>query len=46
MFCYRDEYYNPDTEKKGGLELIISKARNGETGIIELRFEKAFQRII
>ena len=30
MFCYRDEYYNPETEKKGILELIIGKARNGE----------------
>lgn len=46
MFCYRDEYYNPETEKKGILELIIGKARNGETGIVDLRFEKAFQKII
>ncbi len=36
MFLYRDEYYDPDTEKKNIGELIISKHRNGSTGTIEL----------
>ncbi len=35
-FLYRDEYYNPDTEKKNVAELLISKHRNGSTGTIEL----------
>ena len=35
-FLYRDEYYNPDTEKKNIAELIIAKQRNGPTGTIEL----------
>lgn len=36
MFLYRDEYYNPDTDKKNQAELIISKQRNGSTGNIDL----------
>ena len=36
MFLYRDEYYNPDTEKKNIVEVIVAKQRNGATGSIEL----------
>ncbi len=36
MFLYRDEYYNPDTEKKNIAEVIVAKQRNGATGSIEL----------
>lgn len=36
MFLYRDEYYNPDTEKKNIGEVIIAKHRNGSTGTVEL----------
>ncbi|HYE82670.1 MAG TPA: replicative DNA helicase [Clostridia bacterium] len=36
MFIYRDEYYNPTTEKKGFAEIIIAKNRDGETGTVEL----------
>lgn len=35
-FLYRDEYYNPDTEKRNIAELIIAKQRNGPTGTVEL----------
>ncbi len=35
-FLYRDEYYNPDTDKKNIAEVIISKQRNGPTGTVEL----------
>lgn len=35
-FLYRDEYYNPESEKKGLAELIIAKQRNGPTGTVEL----------
>ena len=37
-FLYRDEYYNPDTLKKGHAEVIIAKQRNGSTGTVELVF--------
>ena len=36
MFLYRDEYYNPDTEKKNLAEVIVAKQRSGSTGTIEL----------
>jgi len=36
VFLYRDEYYNPDTEKQNIAEVIIAKQRNGPTGTVEL----------
>lgn len=36
MFLYRDDYYNPETDKKNIAELIIAKHRNGSTGTVEL----------
>jgi len=37
-FIYREELYDPETEKKGLAELHIAKHRNGPTGVITLRF--------
>lgn len=36
MFLYRDDYYNPDTEKKNIAEVIVAKHRSGSTGTVEL----------
>lgn len=36
MFLYRDDYYNPDTEKKNVAEVILAKHRSGSTGTVEL----------
>ncbi len=36
MFLYRDDYYNPDSEKKNIAEVIMAKHRSGATGTIEL----------
>ena len=36
MFIYRDDYYNPDTEKKGIAGINIAKQRNGPIGTIDL----------
>ncbi len=36
MFLYRDEYYNPDSEKKNLAEIIVAKQRSGSTGSVEL----------
>lgn len=36
MFLYRDEYYNPETEKKNISECIIAKFRSGSVGTVEL----------
>ncbi|MGL6340598.1 MAG: replicative DNA helicase, partial [Waterburya sp.] len=41
IFAYRDEYYNPDTIRENILELILAKARHGDTGKIELLFDKS-----
>ncbi len=38
MFLYRDDYYNPETERKNIAEVIIAKHRNGSTGTVELRW--------
>ena len=37
-FLYRDEYYNPDTLKRGHAEVIIAKQRNGPVGTVELAY--------
>ena len=36
MFLYRDDYYNPETEKKNIAEVILAKNRAGSTGTTEL----------
>lgn len=47
-FIYREDYYNPDTERKNITDILIRKHRNGPIGSIELYFNKdkqAFQDI-
>ncbi|WP_017741201.1 DnaB-like helicase C-terminal domain-containing protein [Scytonema hofmannii] len=34
----RDEYYNPDTQDKGVMEINVTKTRNGATGICKVLF--------
>lgn len=36
MFIHREDYYNPETEKKNIAEIIIAKNRSGSTGSVEL----------
>ena len=36
MFIYREDYYNPDTDKKNVAEINIAKQRNGAVGAINL----------
>ena len=38
MFLYRDEYYEPDSDKKGEAEVIIAKQRNGPIGTVTLNW--------
>ena len=38
MFLYRDDYYNPDTDKKNVAECIIAKNRHGEVGTVEMQW--------
>jgi replicative DNA helicase len=43
-FIYREEYYNPDTDRKNITDIFIKKHRNGPTGAIELYFDREKQR--
>lgn len=41
MFLYREEYYKPDTDKRGECEIILAKNRLGETGMATLSFRRS-----
>ncbi|MGA9995521.1 MAG: replicative DNA helicase, partial [Pyrinomonadaceae bacterium] len=43
-FIYREEQYNRTEENAGIAEIIVSKQRNGPTGVIKLAFLKEFTR--
>lgn len=43
MLLYRDEYFNPNTDKKGIIEVNFTKQRNGSLGMAELIFDKETQ---
>lgn len=43
-FIYREEFYNPDTDRKKMADIFIKKHRNGPTGSVELLFETEKQR--
>ena len=38
LFIYRDEKYNPDSDKRGVADIIVAKHRNGPTGQVQLLF--------
>lgn len=40
MFLYREEYYNPDTNRKNITDIFIKKHRNGPIGQVELYFDR------
>lgn len=44
MFIYRDEYYDPQSEKQGIAEIIVGKQRNGPVGACDLQFHNAHVR--
>ncbi len=39
MFIYRDDVYNPDTERKNIADIIVAKHRNGPVGEVSLYFQ-------
>lgn len=45
-FIYRDEYYHPESDKKGIAEIIIAKHRNGPVGTVELGYLKEFTKFV
>lgn len=44
LFLYREEYYNPDTDRLNVTDIFIKKHRNGPTGNFELYFDREKQR--
>jgi replicative DNA helicase len=38
MFIYRDDVYNVDSPDRGTAEILVSKHRNGPTGMVRLAF--------
>ncbi len=44
MFIYRDEVYNPDTDRKNIADIIVAKHRNGPIGSVSLYFQAAQTR--
>lgn len=45
-FIYREEYYIPESEKKGIAEIILAKHRNGPVGSVELGFLNEFTKFV
>jgi replicative DNA helicase len=43
-FLYREDYYNPESDRKGIVDVLIKKHRNGPTGGVELYFDREHQR--
>jgi replicative DNA helicase len=44
LFIYRDEVYHPDSPDRGTAEIILSKHRNGPTGLTQLAFLEHYTR--
>ncbi len=40
MFIYRDDVYNPESDRKNIADIIIAKHRNGPVGTVSLYFQK------
>ncbi len=43
-FIYREDYYNPETDRKNITDILIKKHRNGPLGNVELYFDKDKQK--
>lgn len=44
IMLYRDEYYDPDTDRKGTADVLVRKNRNGNVGEVELVFKGEIQK--
>lgn len=45
-FLYREDYYDPESERQNIIEIIIAKQRNGPTGKIDLVFLKNYNKFV
>ncbi len=46
MMLHREDYYDPDTDKKGLTDVCIRKNRNGPVGEVELMFHKETMKFV
>ncbi len=46
VFIYRDDYYTPETDQANIAEVIVSKHRNGPTGMVPLFFRKELAQFL
>ncbi len=44
LFIYRDDFYNPETEKKNVAEIILAKNRAGSVGTVELAWRGEYTK--
>ncbi len=44
MFIYRDDVYNPESERPNTADIIVAKHRNGPVGEVTLAFDKSQTR--
>ena len=46
LMLHREEYYDPDTDRKWATDVCIRKNRNGAVGEVELHFEKEIMKFV
>jgi hypothetical protein len=46
LFVYREEYYNPETERLGEAEIIIGKNRHGAEGVAHILWQGSITRFL
>lgn len=44
LMMYREDYYDPDSDRKGITDIFVKKHRNGPTGAVELMFKREEMR--
>ena len=45
-FLYREDYYEPETDRKNITEFILAKHRNGPLGTVEFLFQKEYSKFM
>ncbi|MDG5807889.1 replicative DNA helicase [Streptomyces ossamyceticus] len=46
VLLHREDYYEPESERAGEIDLIVAKNREGSTGIVTCGFQGRFSRIM
>ncbi len=46
LMLHREDYYDPDTDRKGATDVCIRKNRNGAVWEVELHFEKEIMKFV